>query len=168
MALHKDADRTIFVKFGDDLRPASDIAGRHVIMFDGSPENRQDLANRLQTAGCPVDRSGEDWLSAGDFSTLTTSVLAEDNVDQVDNTLTLDLEHDELNILAQIGHSAEEGRSAGSLAQSQRLNQPRVEHFLRSLIQRGLIDHKEVGDMYAPVYVATHEGIKLLVNEDMI
>jgi predicted nucleotide-binding protein len=66
MALGRHPDRTILVELGD-LRPFSDVVGRHTIRFDNSTQTRQDLADRLETAGCPVDLSGRDWHTAGDF-----------------------------------------------------------------------------------------------------
>ncbi len=68
MAFATHGERTILVQLGE-IRPFSDIAGRHVIRFDGSPEDRRVLASRLATVGCAVDLSGEDWLRAGDFGT---------------------------------------------------------------------------------------------------
>ena len=60
-------DRTILVKVGD-LRPFSDIYGRHEVRLTNGPETRQDLVNRLRNAGCSVDTEGKtDWLKAGDF-----------------------------------------------------------------------------------------------------
>lgn len=67
MAFGRHPDRTVLVQIGD-MRPFSDVAGRHAVHFDGSAEARSDLANRLSTAGCEVDLSGRDWLSEGDFS----------------------------------------------------------------------------------------------------
>lgn len=64
MGLHED--RTVLVEFGE-LRPFSDIAGRHVVRVDGSEDWRQDLANRLHTAGCLVNLEGK-WRTAGDFA----------------------------------------------------------------------------------------------------
>ena len=66
-AFDRDAQRTILVEIGD-LRPFSDVAGRHIIRFDGSAERRHELAQRLRSAGCPVNTGGSDWLNAGDFS----------------------------------------------------------------------------------------------------
>ena len=66
MAMGRNPDRTILVELGD-LRGFSDMAGLHVIRLDGSSERRQDLAKRLQGAGCPVNLDGTDWHSAGDF-----------------------------------------------------------------------------------------------------
>jgi predicted nucleotide-binding protein len=67
MALGRDADRTIMVQLGD-LREFSDVAGRHAIRLDGGPEGRKEIAARLQTAGCKVDLSADDWRAAGDLA----------------------------------------------------------------------------------------------------
>ena len=66
MAMGRSPDRTIVVELGP-VRPFSDLAGRHVIRFDGSTERRQELANRLRHAGCPVNIGGTDWHTAGNF-----------------------------------------------------------------------------------------------------
>jgi predicted nucleotide-binding protein len=66
MAMGRNEDRTILVELGD-LRPFSDVAGRYAIRMTDTPEKRKALAQRLQTAGCSVDMSGSDWMSAGDF-----------------------------------------------------------------------------------------------------
>ena len=66
-AFGRHANRTILVEIGS-LRPVSDIVGRHAIRFDDSAERRNELAQRLRNAGCPVNTKGTDWLSAGDFA----------------------------------------------------------------------------------------------------
>lgn len=66
MAMGRDSERTIIVEVGN-LRPFSDIGGRHVIRLNNSTQRRQALAQRLQIAGCPVSLSGTDWHSVGDF-----------------------------------------------------------------------------------------------------
>ena len=66
MAMGRDARRTVLVELGM-LRPFSDIAGRHTIRLDDTSQRRQDLAQRLQRAGCSVNMEGTDWHSAGDF-----------------------------------------------------------------------------------------------------
>jgi predicted nucleotide-binding protein len=58
--------RTILVQVGD-VRPFSDTQGRHAVRMTNTTECRQDLALRLETAGCAVKMSGTDWHSAGDF-----------------------------------------------------------------------------------------------------
>jgi predicted nucleotide-binding protein len=66
MAMGRNPTGTIIVEVGQ-LRPFSDIAGRHVLHFDGTATARHRLARRLLSAGCAVDTSGADWLSVGDF-----------------------------------------------------------------------------------------------------
>ena len=76
MAMSRTEERTILVEIGV-LRPFSDVAGRHVIRFDGSTPRRQELAQRLEMAGCPVNWSGTDWHSAGDFDAVIESIVSE-------------------------------------------------------------------------------------------
>ncbi len=66
MAMARDQARTVLVELGT-LRPFSDIGGRHTIRLDGSTERRQELAQRLKDAGCPVNLDGTDWHTTGDF-----------------------------------------------------------------------------------------------------
>lgn len=64
MAFGRHPDSTVLVEVGD-LRPFSDVGGRHVIRLTDRAESRKELANRLEVAGCEVDTEGEDWLSEG-------------------------------------------------------------------------------------------------------
>lgn len=66
MAMGRNPDRTVIVELGT-LRPFSDIAGRHTVRLSNASVARQELAERLRTAGCPVDLSGRDWHTEGDF-----------------------------------------------------------------------------------------------------
>lgn len=70
MAFGMSQDRTIIVEVGN-LRPFSDIAGRHVIRLNNTPERRFELIARLRMAGCNVNIDGTDWFTAGSFC-LTT------------------------------------------------------------------------------------------------
>ena len=67
MAMGRDAGRTVLVELGD-VRPFSDVAGRHAVRLTDTTTSRKNLADRLETAGCAVDRSGDDWLTKGDFT----------------------------------------------------------------------------------------------------
>jgi predicted nucleotide-binding protein len=67
LALGRAPDRTVIAELGT-VRRFSDIAGRHVVRLSNSVASRQQLALRLQTAGCSVDLTGTDWHTAGDFS----------------------------------------------------------------------------------------------------
>jgi hypothetical protein len=70
MALGKSEGRTILVQIGD-LRVPSDIGGRHLIRLNDSGERRNELAQRLKTAGCEVDTGNPDWLRFGKFAVTT-------------------------------------------------------------------------------------------------
>jgi len=67
MALAFHPKRTVLVEIGQ-LRPFSDVAGRHSIRLDNSPGTRQALALRLRDAGCNVNLDGTDWNTEGDFT----------------------------------------------------------------------------------------------------
>jgi len=62
----RSPDRTVIVEVGN-IRPFSDIGGRHVIRINNSSERRQELAQRLLRAGCDVDLAGTDWHREGNF-----------------------------------------------------------------------------------------------------
>lgn len=69
MALGMNEKNTLIVEIGN-LRPISDIFGRHTIRLDTkqSEKSRHEFVERLEGIGCKINRSGTDWLSAGDFS----------------------------------------------------------------------------------------------------
>lgn len=69
MAFGHHPEQTILVQVGN-LRPFSDIAGRHIIHMDDSVKKRKQIADRLKSAGCNVSIDGERWMEAGDFSVL--------------------------------------------------------------------------------------------------
>jgi predicted nucleotide-binding protein len=61
MAFGSRASQTVLVEVGK-LRPFSDIAGMNVVRFDGSDLKRRAFMNRLETAGCKLDTSGDRYL----------------------------------------------------------------------------------------------------------
>jgi predicted nucleotide-binding protein len=67
MAFGSHPTSTVLVTVGE-LRPFSDIAGRHVVHLTGSPESRIELITKLRNCGCTIDDSGSDWLTAGEFT----------------------------------------------------------------------------------------------------
>ena len=71
LAMGTDAKRTILIQIGDH-RPFSDIVGRYILPFRGTVRDRNNLASRLENAGCPVNRNGQDWLTVGDFEDALT------------------------------------------------------------------------------------------------
>jgi predicted nucleotide-binding protein len=87
MAMGRNPNRTIIIELGT-LRPFSDIAGRHTIRLSNDSAARQELAQRLETAGCPVDLTGRDWHAEGDFTseilTRASSEPSQDSPNQPD------------------------------------------------------------------------------------
>jgi predicted nucleotide-binding protein len=70
LAMGINPDRTILVEVGP-IRRASDFDGLNVVRLDNGHESRNSLRSRLETAGCPLDDSGNDWLTTtggGDFA----------------------------------------------------------------------------------------------------
>ena len=67
MAMGWKPDNTILIELGD-LRPFSDIAGLHILRLNNSSPRRQELAQRLESAGCQIDLTGTEWHNAGDFT----------------------------------------------------------------------------------------------------
>ncbi len=72
MALGWDTKRTVILQFGQ-VRPLSDLLGRHVIHVRDDSETRETIASRLTTAGCAVER-GSDWLREGDFESVLRTI----------------------------------------------------------------------------------------------
>src|SRR5262249_23555903 len=68
MAIGRHPERTILVELWNNLRPFSDIGGRLTIKLDNTTQKRQDLAQRLIAARCPVNLTGTHWHTAGDFT----------------------------------------------------------------------------------------------------
>jgi predicted nucleotide-binding protein len=66
MAFGRHPDSTILVEIGE-LRPFSDVGGRHVVRLNDHAESRRDLANRLEATGCDVNLDGSEWLREGEF-----------------------------------------------------------------------------------------------------
>ena len=66
MAFGRNPNSTVLVQLGD-IRPFSDVGGRHVLYLSDSPTSRQEFVTKLANAGCNIDTSGTDWLSAGNF-----------------------------------------------------------------------------------------------------
>jgi predicted nucleotide-binding protein len=66
MAFGSHPRSTVLVEVGK-CRPFSDTYGRHVVKLNNSATRRQELADKLKTAGCPVTLDGQGWLEAGNF-----------------------------------------------------------------------------------------------------
>jgi predicted nucleotide-binding protein len=67
MAFGKYKETTILVQVGK-VRAMSDVSGVHIVHLTGTASSRQQLIGKLKTTGVKLDDTGEDWLTAGDFS----------------------------------------------------------------------------------------------------
>lgn len=68
MALVTHPERTVLITLGHPDLP-SDLAGRDHIRLNGTPGPLNEIASRLETAGCAVDRNGSRWLDPAIFPT---------------------------------------------------------------------------------------------------
>jgi predicted nucleotide-binding protein len=66
MAFGRNPNSTVLVQLGE-LRPFSDLAGKHISRLGNDAKSRTELANKLANAGCNVDTSGSDWLDTIKF-----------------------------------------------------------------------------------------------------
>ncbi|WP_375312850.1 TIR domain-containing protein [Bradyrhizobium sp. A5] len=67
LAMGRHQEKTVFVQVGE-VKDFSDIGGRHMLHFNGSPGSRNALVGRLQMLHCDMDTDGRDWLDVGKFA----------------------------------------------------------------------------------------------------
>jgi predicted nucleotide-binding protein len=66
LALGAHPKKTLLVQVGE-MRDLSDIAGKHILHFNGSFASRNELAQRLKKIGFKPNTSNQDWTTAGEF-----------------------------------------------------------------------------------------------------
>ena len=71
MAFAYNERGTVLVQVGS-IRPFSDVGGRHIVNLSNSFSSRQQLAIKLQNAGCTVDMTRSDWTDVGNFVPTTS------------------------------------------------------------------------------------------------
>jgi predicted nucleotide-binding protein len=75
MAFGFRRDRTILVEVGSP-KPFSDVAGRHTVRLSNDVGRREDLIERLRTAGCAVSYQTQAWQTVGNFEASHGSAAA--------------------------------------------------------------------------------------------
>jgi predicted nucleotide-binding protein len=112
MAMARHPDRTILVEIGA-LRPFSDVGGRHTIRMDNSPKKRQEIAQRLEKAGCPVNLSGTDWQTTGDMRPPEVSAIQQPMPSQPKPKTSLPNEPDHLlaDVISELEDNLERARA---------------------------------------------------------
>lgn len=173
LAMGSYQERTIIVELGD-VKPFSDIAGRHTIRMDDSKERRNALATRLESADCAVDRAGTDWLSNGQFEQAISPVpiVEAESAVQAESTVQdfvsgeNDLTDDDLIALACLGRysqdlTAKQIAACGSWGEQRAL-----------LHLQNLIDGEYIRSTYHPgeptTYTIRHNGRTRLYEDGLL
>ena len=178
MAMAGNQGRTVLVELGR-LRPFSDVAGRHAIRLDNSSQRRQELAQRLKLAGCPVNLDGTDWHTAGDFESaiklldleVANPVVNETREEPIDEQSQLSEDAKELLIEARKDRAGiimvgkmmvgkmiyTNGKRFGEQGNSR--SEARWEQAIEDLFEEGLIDDP-AGT--GSVFKLTHRGFQLV------
>ncbi len=182
MAFGKYPKRTILVQV-QQLRPFSDIAGRHLINLNDSLDSRQDLAQRLKNAGCAVDTNGKDWHTAGKFNQPVKDIKKlkkqEENMQINFPTVAVletiagnsKLNVDEIKILVAMANAQESHPGSASvalIAKLVNLNGVKVSHYCENLNHIGYIHKEGFSSHNGEIYELTSEARKLLVRENII
>jgi predicted nucleotide-binding protein len=175
MAMGYDSKRTVLVEIGA-LRPFSDTIGRHTVRLDNTSVKRKELAQRLKTAGCPVDLEGNDWLSAGSFEVQQPPQSNKVRGPSEPRTQKLDLisesiqdskeplEQDARNILSYVFRN---GPCAVAEIKKHvfddKIHRGVVQHHCNELLGRKLIEISvETEKSEIPEYIITPKGIKFV------
>lgn len=166
MAMGLYPDRTIILELGA-LRPISDLSGRHVLRMNNGLAARQNLANRLKTAGCNVSLAGTDWHEDGSFN---VPVRQKPNSQTSNQTETVDskpveLSDTDVNILKLLAEN--NGIYLEFFRTPLGLHTTRIKHHLEKLEEFNLVTESFDGSE-EDVYYLTKEGRAYVVENDLI
>lgn len=64
LALGLHPHKTVLVQIGD-IKPFSDVGGKHIMRLKNSTQSRNEFANKLELILGSVNRAGNDWQSVG-------------------------------------------------------------------------------------------------------
>jgi predicted nucleotide-binding protein len=65
--------KTVMIQVGQ-VKPFTDIGGMHIPHLSNEDKTRHEFANRLADLGCKIDRNGDYWLRAGNFTPTSPKV----------------------------------------------------------------------------------------------
>jgi predicted nucleotide-binding protein len=167
LALGREPSRTVIVEIGT-LRPFSDIAGRHTIRLDNAIDKRQELAQRLETAGCSVDLTGTDWHTAGDFEAGQSPDMAEEDLSTPTvSDVFVEIDETEVEILKLIADLDTRGGTAGDIAAKLDIHPEKAQYHLDRL-EHGENVYAAYSWISSPIYSLTAKGRKLLVERGLL
>ena len=179
IAMGRDQNRTVLVELGS-LRPFSDIGGRHTVRLDNSTTQRHELARRLESAGCSVNRDGVDWYAAGDFEASLealrpSSAEATDDLEElpratIQTQLSADgvelflkaVQGDRITKIRSMGGTSISAGGMGFVEVGNRRSEARWESALSELVDNDLVQDPTGNDR---VFEVTHKGYE--TAEDM-
>jgi predicted nucleotide-binding protein len=168
MAMGLYPDRTILVELGE-LRPISDISGRHVIRLNNTIAKRQELANRLKISGCSVNLTGDDWHEEGNFEIpiLTKTMIQVSKVKEEHNKVSsVELDDDEIQILEFL--SEKESSYFDDLqTELNHLRPAYLKHYLNHLSDLDFIKKLETS-VAKTIYSIKPKGLEYLVENDLL
>jgi len=174
MSMGRNADNTILVEVGR-LKPFSDIYGRHVMRLDDSAKRRQELAQRLEDAGCSVNRKGTDWLKEGDFNLIPPVIMKRSNPKPVlniypDPAPLVDeaLHEDTLTLLARVAGELGDKWPLSDLKRDSKLSTQLFQHHLDDLIGRGLVEEWPADGVFGPEIWLTKKGRTYLFDKGLL
>ena len=161
-ALHRN--RTVLVTIGN-IRSFSDIGGVHAVKLNNDPQKRNDLAGRLESAGCVVNRTGSDWYRAGDFSDVSAGGVMSQN--EINTKHANDFSNEETIILQHLFDHGES--SVVSISKSTGMPTHKVQIFINELIARKFISQTRSGDFLTEMHFVIRGGrVHLLRGKGVI
>lgn len=168
MAFGRHADRTVIIELGT-LRPFSDISGRHVIKMNNTTERRQELAQRLKTAGCDINLTGTQWHRVGDFK---NAILSHQTINEKKATQEKqNLIGEQINILRLLAEHEDKGTyqlEASVIAKQ--LNTPliKINYYLELLENNGYIHVSVFFNGQQSIYGLDSKGRAFLIDHNLI
>jgi hypothetical protein len=169
MAFGSHPLNTILVQIGT-IRPFSDVAGRHILRMSDAAEQRHQLAQRLQLAGCAVNTSGNDWYTAGDFSPKNThdppKVRADPRLERDQPPFrsppTEEVAMDGVEVMRVLGQAMYR-RGLKTIVGESQFPPAKVQYYLQRLADLGLVEEEVAGE-----WKFTQKGREFLVQGGFI
>lgn len=175
LAMGLAPNRTVLVQIGK-VKLFSDIQGVYIVHLDNTAATRNNLAQRLQNAHCPVDLKGNDWLNTGNFeiheksdSTPAESSGNDEPTPAVPDAQR-DLEQIEADILKIMAKLGDKGYTASQLADLLRKNEQRVQYYLDKLCSSKHVrkSHSYMWGSVSEYYYIDDVGRTYLVERDIV
>lgn len=170
LALGRFPKRTIIVEVGD-LRPFSDIAGRHTIRMNNSTKARQDLAQRLSLAGCIIDLSGTDWHESGNFEVSKNVIPSQDSLHSKTETILspkkqVPLRDEQVTIMQFLASNYSSMLS--DVREATGFKMLLIEHFVDDLEARGFVEIRLFSELKLKSYQLSRMGIDWLLENNLM